>query len=77
LSKVETERLDFGSYPSEGLIHQLAGALDADEDQLLLLAKKIPTRIKAMVLQRPAVFSRLADLDNRKRDGLLRLLQEK
>jgi transcriptional regulator with XRE-family HTH domain len=77
LSKVETGRLDFGSYPSEALIHKLAEALDADEDELLLLAEKIPTKIKAMVLQQPEAFSRLADLDDRKRDELLRRLQQK
>src|SRR6266436_1853344 len=44
LSKVETGRLDFGSYPSEALIHKLADALEADEDELLLLAEKIPLK---------------------------------
>jgi HTH-type transcriptional regulator, competence development regulator len=72
LSKVETGRLDFGSYPSEALIHKLAEALDADEDELLLLAEKIPAKIKTMVLKRPDAFSRMADLDGRKLDAVLR-----
>lgn len=72
LSKVETGQLDFGSYPSEALIHKLAEALDADEDELMLLAEKIPMKIRTMVLQRPEAFSRLADLDSRKLDEVLR-----
>ncbi len=77
LSKVETGRLDFGNYPSEGLIEKLAEALDADAGELLLLAEKIPAKIKTMVLRRPEAFSRLADLDNRRRDEILRALPEK
>ena len=46
LSKVESEKLDFAQYPSEELIRKLAKALGADEDELLLLAKKIPTDIR-------------------------------
>ncbi len=33
LSKIESEKLDFAPYPSEGLIHQLAAALEAVERQ--------------------------------------------
>ena len=40
LSKVDSEKLDFAQYPSEDLIRKLAKALGADEDELLLLAKK-------------------------------------
>lgn len=71
ISRVETESLDFGPYPSEELICKLAEALDADEDELLLLAKKIPERIKKRVLERPDVFSTLAGLDDRTLDKLL------
>src|SRR5262245_46664772 len=42
ISKVENGKLDFGDYPSEDLIRRLAAALDADEEELLLLAEKIP-----------------------------------
>jgi transcriptional regulator with XRE-family HTH domain len=73
LSKVETGRLDFGDYPSEALIHKIAQALDADENELLLLAQKIPPKIKTMVLQRPEAFSKLADLGAGKLDEVLRV----
>jgi transcriptional regulator with XRE-family HTH domain len=67
ISKIENEKLDFGDYPSEAMIHKLAEALDADEDELLVLAEKIPAKIKRRVLQRPEAFSRLADLNHRAR----------
>jgi transcriptional regulator with XRE-family HTH domain len=74
LSRVETGRMTYGDYPSEGLIHRLAEALDADENEFLLLAEKIPEKIKRRVLQRPEAFSRLADLDDRKLDEVLKAL---
>src|SRR5207244_3614074 len=77
LSKIENEKLDFGDYPSEELILRLAGALDADADELLILAKKVPPRIRRRVLERPDVFGRLADLDDVTLDGLLRQLDRR
>ncbi len=74
LSRVETGRMTYGDYPSEGLIRKLAEALDADENQLLVLAEKIPEKIRRRVLQRPEAFSRLADLDDRRLDEVLKSL---
>lgn len=71
LSKVETGRLDFGNYPSEALIHKLAEVLETDEDELLLLAEKVPERIRKRVLERPDVFGTLADLDDGALDRVL------
>jgi transcriptional regulator with XRE-family HTH domain len=71
LSKVENERLDFADYPSDDLIGRLAKALDADEDELLLLAEKIPPQIKKRVLERPAAFRTLAGLDDAALDRVL------
>jgi HTH-type transcriptional regulator, competence development regulator len=71
LSRVETGTMTYGDYPSEALIHRLAAALDADEDELLLLAEKIPQRIRARVLERPDAFRQLADLDDAALDGVL------
>jgi transcriptional regulator with XRE-family HTH domain len=42
LSKIENEKLTFGDYPSEELVCKLAEDLDADPNELLLLAEKIP-----------------------------------
>ena len=63
LSRVENGRLTYGEYPSRALIRRLAGALGADEDELLLLAGKIPEKIKQRVLERPDAFRRVAELD--------------
>lgn len=71
ISKVENEKLDFGDYPSEELIRKLAKALEADEDELLVLAKKIPEQIKDRVLKRPDAFRKLAQLDDETLDRLL------
>jgi HTH-type transcriptional regulator, competence development regulator len=71
VSKIENERLDFGDYPSEDLIRKIAAALDADEDEFLILAKKIPDHIKQRILDRPDAFSRLAQLDDETLDRVL------
>ncbi len=75
LSKVESEKLDFAPYPSEELIRRLAIALDADVDELLLLAKKIPAVIRERVLQRPDTFRKLALLDDVTLDEVIRQLE--
>jgi len=71
VSRIENENLDFGQYPSEALIVKLAKALDADPDELLLLAKKIPEPIRQRVLERPEAFRKLAALDDKTLDLLL------
>ncbi len=71
LSKIENEKLDFAQYPSEDLILKLAKALDADADELLLLAEKIPPIIKKRVMERPDAFRHLASLDDDALDAVL------
>jgi transcriptional regulator with XRE-family HTH domain len=71
LSKVENEKLDFGDYPSDQLIGKLAAALDSDVDELLLLAKKVPEKIRRRVLERPDVFRKLAELDDAALDRVM------
>ncbi|MCU0711564.1 MAG: helix-turn-helix domain-containing protein [Pirellula sp.] len=63
ISKVENGKLHFGDYPSEKFIHKLAGELQADEDELLLLADKVPASIRARIQQRPELFKKLAKMD--------------
>lgn len=74
LSKIENERLDFAQFPSEELIRRLAKALAADEDELMLLADKIPEVIRQRVLQRPDAFRKLASLDDRALDKVMQQL---
>src|SRR5436190_22904875 len=71
LSKIENERLDFGDYPSEELICKIAAALDADEDELLLLAEKIPEPLRVRVLERPDAFRAFAACDDDTLDRLM------
>jgi len=76
LSKVENEKLDFGDYPSEALIHRLAEALDVDEDELLILANKIPESIRRRLRERPDAFRLLARLDDRALDRVIEKVKE-
>lgn len=72
ISKVENGKLHFGDYPSEKFIHKLASELEADEDELLILADKVPTRIREKIRENPSLFLRLAQLD----EGSLHLIEE-
>jgi len=76
ISKIENDKIDFGDYPSESLISKLATALNADEDELLLLAEKIPPSIKKRVLERPDVFRMIARLDDKALDRLVARIEE-
>lgn len=71
LSRVENERLNFGDYPSDALIHRLADALEANEDELLILAKRIPEPVKKRFLQRPDAFCAFAECDDETLDELM------
>lgn len=71
LSRVENERLNFGDYPSDALIHRLAEALEADEEELTVLAERVPDRIQKRVLQRPDVFGAVANCDDKILDKVL------
>lgn len=66
LSKVESGKLDFGDYPSSALIARLAEALDADADELLLLAGRIPDSIADRIREQPEVFRVFARCDAEK-----------
>ena len=71
LSRVENGRMTYGDYPSDALIHRLADALEADEQELLVLAERIPEPIRQRFLERPAAFSRLAELDDKALDRVI------
>lgn len=74
LSKIENQKLSFGEYPSDDLIVKLARVLDADPDELLLLAEKIPQAIRKRVLERPDVFRRMAALDDKRLDAVVEFI---
>jgi hypothetical protein len=66
--------MTYGEYPYEAFIHRLADGLSADRNGWLVPAAKIPEKIGKRVLQRPAAFSKRADLDDRKLHEVLRAL---
>lgn len=76
LSKAENGKLAFTDYPGEALILKLAAALDADADELLIMAQKIPPQIKKRVLERPEAFRQLASLTNKELNRLLAHLND-
>lgn len=71
LSRIETDNMDFGDYPGEATIQKLAKALKADEDELLLMAKKIPASVKERVLAQPTAFLKLARLSDKELEVLV------
>lgn len=77
ISKVENEKLHFGDYPSEKFIRRLAEVLKADEDELLLLADKVPAAMRMRIRQRPALFRRIAMMDNGALDALESSINQK
>lgn len=72
VSKVESGKLDFALYPGEDLVRRIAAALEADETELLLLARKVPPLIRDRVLARPDAFCKLALLDDASLDEVMR-----
>jgi len=64
ISKVENERLNVGDYPSEKFVHKLADALEADEDELLLLTERVPLAIRQRIQESPDLFRKLAAMDD-------------
>lgn len=77
VNKVERERLHFGDYPSAKFIHRLAEELEADEDELLLLADKVPDAIRQRIRERPDVFNAVAELDDKAMDQLLKQIDRR
>jgi transcriptional regulator with XRE-family HTH domain len=75
LSKIENDKVDFAAFPSEATIRKLAEVLDADVDELLLMAKKIPDHIRERVLERPEAFRMIAKLDDRSLDRLVKTIK--
>ena len=77
LSKVESEKLDFARVPVRGIDPQAGEGSGADKDELLLLAKKIPTDIRDRVIERPDAFRKIASLDDEALDDMLKEIERK
>jgi HTH-type transcriptional regulator, competence development regulator len=75
LSKIENDKVDFAAFPSEDTIRKLAKVLEADVDELLLMAEKIPDHIRRRVLEKPEAFRMIASLDDKSLDRLVRTIK--
>lgn len=75
LSKIENDKVDFAAFPSEETIRKLAKVLEADVDELLLMAEKIPDHIRKRVLEKPEAFRMIASLDNKSLDRLVKTIK--
>jgi hypothetical protein len=53
----------------------MAKDLDADEDEVLILAENIPLKIRRRVLERPDAFQKLAGLDDKELDRVVAKLE--
>ena len=76
VNKVENGKLHSGDYPSEKFIHKLAGELDADEEELLLLADKVPEQIRKRIRERPEAFRAFANLNDEVLDRMLEEIED-
>ena len=77
ISKVENDNLHFGDHPSAKFIHKLADELDADEDELLLLADKVPEGLRKRIREKPDAFRVVASLDNKSLDKLVEQIESR
>jgi transcriptional regulator with XRE-family HTH domain len=75
LSKIENDKVDFAAFPSEETIRKLAKVLEADVDELLLMAEKIPDHIRKRVLEKPDAFRMIASLDDKSLDRLVKIIK--
>ena len=76
LSKVERGKLDFGEFPAASrLIQRLASALDADEEELLLLSHRIPESISKRILEQPDAFRELCQCNSSTIDRMVESLR--
>ena len=76
VSKVENGKLHHGDFPSEKFIHRLAHELDADEDELLLLADKVPPSLRKRIREKPDAFRRLANMKDKEIDRIFELIAD-
>ncbi|MFO0979140.1 MAG: helix-turn-helix transcriptional regulator [Planctomycetaceae bacterium] len=77
LSRVENDRLDDEQTPREETLQKIAKALNADADELLLLARRIPDSYRDRILSRPGVFRKLLNLPDAALEELVSQIERK
>lgn len=76
VSKIENDKLEQDQSPKEETIKKLAEVLGGDQDELLLLARKIPEHIKQRMIERPDVFRKMASLDDETLNKIMKSMKE-
>ncbi len=76
LSRVENDRLDADQTPREETLQKIAKALDADADELLLLARRIPDAFRNRILSKPGIFRRILKLSDRDLEDILQEFEQ-
>ncbi len=71
LSRVENDRLDAEQTPREDTLQKIAKALQADADELLLLARRIPDTYRERILAKPGIFRRIIQMSDSDLEELL------
>ena len=62
ISKMENEKLQ--NYPSEAIIRKIANVLEADADELILLAQKVPSEMRKTIMDDNLAIEFLRKVDN-------------
>lgn len=76
LSKIETGKM---APPSQDTIKKIAAALEADGDELLILANKVPDDVKDVITEStemPAFLRQMRDLDAEEMERLKRYVNK-
>ena len=66
ISKMENGKLQ--NYPSEAIIRKIANVLEADADELILLAKKVPSEMRKTIMDDNLAIEFLRKVDNFTKD---------
>jgi transcriptional regulator with XRE-family HTH domain len=66
ISKMENGKLQ--NYPSEEIIRKIANELNADADELILLAKKVPKDMRKTIMNNDLAIEFLRKVDNLSND---------
>ena len=71
LSRIENDRLDADQTPREDTLRSLADALEADLDELVLLAQRVPESMRERIVSRPELFRKIVSLSDEELEQLL------
>jgi hypothetical protein len=71
VSKIDNERMSFSDDPNEDISCKISQALEADEDETLILAQKILNESSERCIERSGVFGALARCNDNALDRLI------